>query len=170
MGEKQRNVGGVGTEVSGQGSQPAGGLLPSLSELGDAAERLRVRAGWAKIQHQLRILLVAEDPDLGDWLMEEFKYAGCAVALATCGKDGLQLVRSGLVDIVISEMGLSDLPGMDLLRELHFLPTMPKVILTTNRHSQFLLTRAIENGASAVLYKPFRMEELLAAIAHSLGN
>ena len=157
MGEKQSSEGGVGTEISGQESQPASAWPPSLSELGDAAERLRVRAGWAKIQHGPRILLVAEDPYLGDWLMEEFKCAGCAVALATLGKEGLQLIRSGLVDIVISEMGLSDLPGMDLLRELHGLPKMPKVILTTNRHSESLTTRALENGASAVLYKPFRM-------------
>jgi DNA-binding response OmpR family regulator len=59
---------------------------------------------------------------------------------------------------------------MHLLREFHGLPKMPKVILTTNRHSEFLATRSIENGASAVLVKPFHMEELLAAIARSLGN
>ena len=74
------------------------------------------------------------------------------------------------MDVVISEMGLPDLPGMDLLRELHGLSKMPKVILTTNRHSDFLVERAVQNGASAVLTKPFRMEELLAAIARSLVN
>jgi len=122
------------------------------------------------LQHGTRILLVADDPVLGDWLLEEFKDVGCPVALATRGKDGLQLVQSGLVDVVISEMGLTDLPGMDLLRELHGMDKMPKVILTTNRHSDFLAERAVQNGASAVLCKPFRIEELLAAIARSLMN
>jgi DNA-binding response OmpR family regulator len=111
-----------------------------------------------------------DDPDLGDWLLEEFRYIGCAAALATRGKEGLPLLRSGLVDVVISEMGLPDLPGMDLLRELHGMSKVPKVILTTNRHSDFLAERAIQNGASAVLRKPFRMEELLSAIASSLVN
>lgn len=129
-----------------------------------------MRAGWTKMQPGPRILLLAEDPDLGDWLLEEFRYVGCAVALATRGREGLQFLQSGLVDVVISEMGLQDLPGLDLMRELHGLSRMPKVILTTNRHSDFLAARAIESGASAVLNKPFRMEELLAAIARSLVN
>lgn len=170
MGGKEGNTDGVGTEGSGQESQPASHWPPSSSESGCKAERTRLRAGWSQLQHGPRILLVADDPDLGDWLLDEFRYVGCAVALATRGKECLNLVRSGLVDVVISEMGLPDLPGMDLLRELHGMPKMPKVILTTNHRSEFLATHAIENGASAVLGKPFRMEELLAAIAHSLVN
>lgn len=170
MSEKQSNVGGAETEVAGHESQPLGPWPASASEAGDDVERTRLRAGWAQLQHGPRILLLADDPDLGDWLLDEFRYVGCVVALATRGKDGLQLVRSGLVDVVISEMGLPDLPGMDLLRELHGMPKMPKVILMTNRRSGFLATRAIENGVSAVLCKPFRMEELLAAIERSLVN
>jgi DNA-binding NtrC family response regulator len=133
-------------------------------------ERSPVRAGAAQSQTGRRILVIAEDPDLGDWLLEEFHNVGSAVALATSGQEGLELIRSGLVDVVISEMGLPDLPGMDLLRELQSLPKMPKVILTTSRHSDFLAMRAIEHGASAVLCKPFRMEQLLVLVARSLGN
>ena len=92
------------------------------------------------------------------------------MALATRGQDGLELLRSGLVDVVISEMGLPDLPGMDLLRELQTLAKIPKVILTTSRDSDSLASRAIQNGASAVLRKPFRMEQLLTSIARALGN
>jgi CheY-like chemotaxis protein len=170
MGGKQSGGGGLGIEDQGQEAQPAGSWLASSDKAGDSAERLRARAGWTKLQPGPRILLLIDDPDLGDWLIEEFRYVGCAVALATCGKDGLQFLRSGLVEVVISEMGLPDLPGMDLLRELHGLSKMPKVILTANRHSDFLAERAVQNGASAVLTKPFRMEELLAAIARSLVN
>src|SRR6266542_4241497 len=97
-----------------------------------------------------RILLLIDDPDLGEWLLEELRLFNAAVALATKGRQGLALVRSGLVDVIISEMGLPDLPGMDLLRELGGMPKMPKVILTTSRHSDFLAKRAIEHGASAV--------------------
>jgi DNA-binding response OmpR family regulator len=114
--------------------------------------------------------VIAADPDMGDWLLEEFHHAGSVVALATSGQEGLELIRAGLVDVVISEMGLPDLPGMDLLRALQSLPKMPKVILTTSRHSDFLAMRAIEHGASAVMCKPFRMEQLLAVVARSLGN
>jgi DNA-binding response OmpR family regulator len=130
----------------------------------------RIRVGAIQSQHGQRILIIADDPDFGDWLLDEFRHAGSSVALATSGREVLDLLRSGLVDVVISEMGLPDLPGMDLLRALRSLPKIPKVILTTSRHSDFLAMRAIEHGASAVLCKPFRMEQLLAVVARSLGN
>jgi len=117
-----------------------------------------------------RVLVMAEDPDLGDWLLEEFQNSGCAVALATRGRDGLGLLRTGLVDLVVSEMALPDLPGMDLLHEVRSIKKAPKVILTTAHPSEFLASRAIANGASAVLCKPFGMEQLLAAAARALGN
>jgi DNA-binding response OmpR family regulator len=117
-----------------------------------------------------RVLVMAEDPDLGDWLLEEFQNSGCAVALATRGRDGLGLLRTGLVDLVVSEMALPDLPGMDLLHEVRSMKRSPKVILTTAHPSEFLASRAIASGASAVLYKPFGMEQLLAAAARALGN
>jgi CheY-like chemotaxis protein len=117
-----------------------------------------------------RILLLIEDPDLGDWLLEEFRLVNAVVALSTKGRQGLALARSGLADVVVSEMGLSDLPGMDLLRELGGMTKMPKVILMTSRHSDFLAKRAIEHGASAVLSKPFDMQRLLTLLAHLLGD
>jgi DNA-binding response OmpR family regulator len=136
----------------------------------DGTEPPRVRIGSIQSQHGPSILIIADDPDFGDWLLDEFRHAGSAVALATSGKEVLELLRSGLVDIVISEMGLPDLPGMDLLRELQSMPKMPKVILTAGHQLDFLDSRAIENGASAVLCKPFRIEQLFALIAQALGN
>jgi two-component system KDP operon response regulator KdpE len=117
-----------------------------------------------------RILILADDPDFGDWLLEEFQSRGCTVALATTGREAMGLLRSGLVDVAVSEMGLPDLPGMDLLREVTALSRKPKVILTTSRHSEFLAERALENGASAVLGKPFRMERLFDLVTAALGN
>ena len=142
------------------------------NELIDSAviEPPRIRVGAIQSQHGLRVLIIADDPDFGDWLLDEFRHAGSSVALATSGREVLDLLRSGLVDVAISEMGLRDLPGMDLLRELQSMPKMPKVILTACHRSDFLESRAIENGASAVLCKPFRIEQLFASIAHALGN
>jgi DNA-binding NtrC family response regulator len=170
MGEKQGSTGGVGAQDSDQ-ELPSAGKWQVTSIADDVAiEGARVRAGRTPSRREPRILLIADDPDLGDWLLEEFQHVGCAVALATRGQDGLALLRSGLVDVVISEMGLPDLPGMDLLRELQTMAKIPRVILTTSRDSDFLASRAIQNGASAVLRKPFRMEQLLTAIARALGN
>jgi DNA-binding response OmpR family regulator len=120
-----------------------------------------------------RILVIADDPELGDWLFEEFQNRGCAVALATRRHEALDLVRSGLVDLVVAEMGFPEMPGMDLLRALQSMtnmPKRPKVILTATRQSEYLKSRVVANGASAVLCKPFRMEQLLALVATVLGD
>jgi DNA-binding response OmpR family regulator len=135
------------------------------------AESERTRSSSSKTGQQgPRILIIADDPDLGEWLLEELQNSSCTVALATRGREALGLLRSGLVDLVLSEMGLPDLPGMDLLRELRGMTKKPKVILMSSRQSEFLASRALKNGASAVLGKPFRMEQLLALVATALGN
>ena len=169
MSGKQGIVGGVAAGGPTQQTRVVGSW-PSSNEDGAAAEGHRIHAGTLQLPHGSRILLVIDNPDFGDWLLDEFKYVGCAVALANRGQDALPLLRAGLVDVVISEMGLRDLPGMDLLREIQGLATMPKVILTTSHHSDFLAARAIEKGACTVLCKPFSVEQLFAAIARSLGN
>jgi DNA-binding NtrC family response regulator len=135
-----------------------------------AGEPYRPPSATAHSKSCGRILLLMDDPDLGEWLLEEFRLVNAVVALSDKGRQGLALARSGLVDVVISEMGLPDLPGMDLLRELGSMAKMPKVILTTSRHSDFLAKRAIEHGASAVLSKPFDMQRLLILLAHLLGD
>lgn len=130
-------------------------------------EAKRIGRIW---QQGPRVLILAEDAALGEWLLEEFQSNGCAVALATRAREGMGLLRSELVDLVISEMTLPDLPGMDLLHQVRRLKRAPKVILTTSHTSDFLTKRALENGASAVLCKPFRMEQLLTLVAGALGN
>lgn len=170
MGGKQGKASGMETQVSLPGDRSLGTWQTTSVEVDTKEEWSRTRAKAAQGHHGWRIVVLADDPDLGDWLLEEFHSAGSIVALATSGQEGLELILSSVVDVVISEMGLPDLPGMDLLRALQSLPKRPKVILTTSRHSTFLVSRALEHGASAVLCKPFRMEQLLALVAHALGN
>jgi DNA-binding NtrC family response regulator len=169
-GGEQDKFMGVEPQVSLPGGRPPGVWLARSAGTDAGEASLRLPARSARHQCGRRILLIADDADLGDWLLEEFRQSGATVALATRGRDGLALVRSGLVDVVISEMGLRDLPGMDLLRELRSVPKMPKVILTTSRHSDFLALRAIEHGASAILCKPFGMEQLWALVERLLGD
>jgi DNA-binding response OmpR family regulator len=117
-----------------------------------------------------RILIIEENVDFGDWVQEELQASGCTVALSTTGRESMGLLKSGLVDVVLSEMGMPDLPGMDLLREVGAMNRKPKVILTSSRHSEFLTKRALVNGASAVIGKPFAFEQLLALVKTVLGN
>jgi CheY-like chemotaxis protein len=165
---KSENVGGLDGD-SGVAEQ----RQSDLSRMGASGGFAEVQATSREALRSHRgptLLIITEDHDFGDWLLEEFKYVGAVVALATSGGEGLALLRSTPVEVVISEEGLRDLPGVELLRVLQGAPKRPKVILTTSRQSGFLDARAIQNGASAVLHKPFRMEQLFVSIARALGN
>lgn len=121
-------------------------------------------------QQRPRILIVAEDPEFGGWLLESFQARGSTVALATTGREGKGLLQSGLVDVVLSEMTMSDLPGMTLLQEVWSMNRKPKVFLTTLGDREFLVQRALHNGASGVLRRPFPIERLVALVKTSLGD
>jgi two-component system, OmpR family, KDP operon response regulator KdpE len=143
------------------------GVMIGEQQLEVAEEAKKIGRIW---QHCRRILILVEDPELGDSLLEAMQSRGCAVALATSGREGLGLLRSGLVDLVVAEMGLPDLPGMSLLSEVQTMKKAPKVILTTKHCSEFLAARALDHGASAVLCWPFEMSQVLALAARALGD
>lgn len=163
----QQNVVKGGTPTSAS-ARPAKMWLASTASSETKGPGVQVDS--ASEAQARRILLLVDDPDQGHWLLDELRERAAPVAWSTKGREGLSLVRSGLVDVVVAEMGLPDLPGLDLLRELRSLPAMPKVILTANHRSEFLAARAIEGGASAVLCKPYTIDQLLALVAHLFGN
>jgi DNA-binding NtrC family response regulator len=123
-----------------------------------------------RFEVNLFVLVVASDAEMGEWLRAELERAGHRVLLAESGRRCIDLVQSGEVDVVLSDMEQCDLPGLDLLRELSGVALMPKVILTTSLLSDWRTSQAIRLGASAVLRRPFRMERLLSIMAASLEN
>ncbi len=169
IGGKQNEQGGTETQQLIPGVQlPKGGRSAPGGESGSAAPDGRVTSPRA-VGRQ-RILVIEDDEEMGDWLLEEFRRASFVVALATTGREGLGLIRSGLVDVVVSDMELRDLTGLDLLREIQGLSPAPKIIVTTSSASHLLVLGAIKLGASAVLCKPFGIGQLFTILARSLGN
>ena len=128
------------------------------------------RVESARTHGSRRILVIEDDLDMGEWLLEEFRSTRFVVGLATTGREGIGLIRSGLVDVVVSDMDVHDLPGLNVLHEIRGMIAAPKIILTTNTHSHILVLGALKHGANAVLRKPFRMNQLLALLARVLGS
>jgi CheY-like chemotaxis protein len=123
-----------------------------------------------RCQLRLLVLVVTADPQMGEWLREELERVGHRVLLADNGRRCMDLLKSGEVEVVLSDMEQRDLPGLALLRELGGVALMPKVILTTSLLSDWRTSQAIRLGASAVLRRPFRVERLLSIMATSLDS
>ena len=85
------------------------------------------------------------------------------IAEASTGKDGLTLAATAHPSIIILDLGLPDIDGIDVLKKLREWFLKPIIILSV-RNSEEDIIKALDNGANDYLTKPFRTGELLARI------
>ncbi len=114
-----------------------------------------------------RILLVEDEEKLARMLELELNYEGYQVEKAADGRTGLERARSGEFDLVLLDVMLPQLSGMEVLRRLRKESQLP-VILLTARDSVMDKVSGLDAGADDYVTKPFAIEELLARIRSAL--
>ncbi|BCU79583.1 hypothetical protein llg_42980 [Luteolibacter sp. LG18] len=97
-----------------------------------------------------------------------FRRNGIEGAFYTTGKGALEAAAQAPPQIAILDFGLPDLPGPEVMRQLHALPGCAEipVIFVTARATQDLVTSLCAAGAAAVLGKPFSPLDLIEKIQH----
>ena len=116
-----------------------------------------------------RILLVEDEEKLARMVELELKYEGYQVEKALDGRKGLELALSGGFDLVLLDIMLPQLSGMEVLRRLRRESQIP-VIMLTARDSVVDKVAGLDSGADDYVTKPFAIEELLARIRAVLRN
>ena len=116
-----------------------------------------------------RILLVEDEEKLARMVEMELKYEGYQVEKAFDGRTGLERARSGDFDLVLLDIMLPQLSGMEVLRRLRKESQIP-VIMLTARDSVMDKVSGLDSGADDYITKPFAIEELLARIRAALRN
>ena len=113
------------------------------------------------------ILLVEDEEKLARMVELELKYEGYSVEKAFDGRKGLELALSGAFDLVLLDIMLPQLSGMEVLRRLRRESQVP-VIMLTARDSVVEKVSGLDSGADDYITKPFAIEELLARIRAAL--
>lgn len=113
-----------------------------------------------------RILLVEDEGKLARMVEMELKYEGYQVEKALDGRRGLELALDGSFDLVLLDIMLPQLSGMEVLRRESQVP----VIMLTARDSVVDKVAGLDSGADDYITKPFAIEELLARIRAALRN
>ena len=113
------------------------------------------------------ILLVEDEEKLARMVELELKYEGYSVEKAFDGRKGLELALSGAFDLVLLDIMLPQLSGMEGLRRLRRESQVP-VIMLTARDSVVDKVSGLDSGADDYITKPFAIEELLARIRAAL--
>ncbi len=111
----------------------------------------------------MRLLLVEDEIKLGDYLRQGLTESGFVVDLARDGQEGLHLARTGDYDLLVLDLMLAKLDGIQVLRELRQSKQTPVLFLTA-RDGLDDRVRALDLGADDYLVKPFAFVELVARI------
>jgi two-component system, OmpR family, KDP operon response regulator KdpE len=111
----------------------------------------------------MKVLLVDDDTTLRRTLGIGLRAEGHEVLMAADGRTALQALREDRPDIVVLDLGLPDLSGIEVLRQLRGWSTTPVVVLSARAESAEKV-EVLDLGADDYVTKPFGMEELLARI------
>jgi DNA-binding response OmpR family regulator len=110
------------------------------------------------------ILFVEDDPEIGALVCEELRDHGCTVDWYKQGTEGWQHLQAETPDLIVLDLRLPSVDGMDLLRRIREVdPHVPVVILSAKAEKRDVV-RGLELGADDYVTKPFSSSELIARI------
>lgn len=116
-----------------------------------------------------RILVIDDEPQILRAIRTILTEKGFAVTIANRGEEGLTLAAANEPDLVILDLGLPDMDGVEVCTRLREWTQIPIIILSV-RDSERDKVAALDKGADDYLTKPFGIEELLARVRVALRH
>jgi PleD family two-component response regulator len=119
-----------------------------------------------------RILIVEDDPDIGNMLRVYFENLGFEISLATRGQDALALTRHSLPQLIVLDIMLPDMDGYEVCRSLRASSRtghIPILFLTQRDERRDRIT-GLELGADDYITKPFDIEELRLRVQNAMAR
>lgn len=114
-------------------------------------------------QTPVRVLVVDDEPQIVRALVINLKARKYEVDAAADGRTALELAASRHPDVVVLDLGLPDMDGVEVIRGLRGWTRVPILVLSA-RHSSDEKVQALDAGADDYVTKPFGMDELLARL------
>ena len=111
-----------------------------------------------------RILIAEDEARIASFLEKGLRANGFTTVVATDGPQALQLAGSGEFDLLILDLGLPGMDGLDILSSLRRQEQRLPIVILTARDSVRDTVAGLEGGADDYIAKPFRFEELLARV------
>lgn len=115
-----------------------------------------------------RILVVEDEIQIAKILKLELEYEGYEVVVANNGKFGLEVALQGKIDLMLLDIMLPEMNGIEVLRRVRKENNTLAIILLTARNLTMDKVTGLDLGANDYITKPFEMEELLARVRSCL--
>src|SRR6266404_3546169 len=110
-----------------------------------------------------KILIVEDEADMLNGLRDNFEYEGYSVVAAKDGEEGLRRATSEKPDLIILDVMLPKLSGLDVCKKLRAKSRVP-ILMLTARGQEIDKVAGLETGADDYVTKPFSIRELLARV------
>ena len=112
----------------------------------------------------MRILVVEDERKVANFIRQGLGEEGYAVDVASNGEEGLAMARDGVHDLIILDIGLPKMNGLQVLQELRRRKVTTPVLLLTVRATIEDKVLGLDAGADDYLTKPFAFQELVARV------
>ncbi len=112
----------------------------------------------------VRILVIEDEPSIIEFLRTGLRYEGYEVVIASDGRQGLDIAERIAADLVILDLMLPDMDGLEVCRRLRDSGSPVPVIILTAKRSVTDKVKGLDTGADDYITKPFSFEELVARI------
>ncbi len=109
------------------------------------------------------VLVVEDDPEIGRLLRRNLTELGHVVTIAADGATGLALALREQPQVVLLDLGLPDLAGLEVLAMLRGVSSVPVIVITAQDDDRTVV-QALDAGADDYLTKPFGLDQLVARI------
>ncbi len=115
------------------------------------------------MEQRRTVLIIDDDQTLRELIRIQLEHEDYTVIKAENGQEGIEAVREQRPDMVILDLTMPDMDGLEVCTEIRKFSVLPVLMLTARSKNQDVVT-GLDRGADDYLIKPFNMDELLARI------
>lgn len=116
-----------------------------------------------------KILVVEDEKSISHFISAILNSNGYEAMQARTGTEALSMISSHCPDLIILDLGLPDMDGLDILRQLRTWSSLPVVVVSARSHEREKVT-ALDLGADDYLTKPFGTDEMLARVRTAIRH
>lgn len=118
---------------------------------------------------KVSVLIIEDEKSICDFISKTLSTSDYKVTMAANGRDGMALITSSLPDLVLLDLGLPDMDGIEIIRQTRRWSSMPIIVISA-RTQEKEKVNALDAGADDYITKPFGTNELLARIRTAIRH
>lgn len=118
---------------------------------------------------KLSVLVIEDEKSICDFIAKTLNASDYKAVTAGSGKEGLAILTSALPDLVLLDLGLPDMDGIDIIKQTREWSSLPIIVISA-RVQEWEKVAALDAGADDYITKPFGTDELLARIRTAIRH